>query len=139
MTLTNVTDRGFSTNLPTKNSKDDLRGVCQNIVTIAGDMRREWLDRELRARSGITRIVGSFALLALLALLAVTLSTIAELYPGANSSFARPAVRPKQVDAQEPGKLRRGDYDAIQPSKRRIPHPGKDGDQHRDRPAWVAR
>jgi hypothetical protein len=46
MTLTNVTDQGFSTNLPTKNSKDDLRWVCQNIVTIAGHMRREWLDRE---------------------------------------------------------------------------------------------
>jgi hypothetical protein len=37
MTLTNVTDQGFSTNLPTKNSKDDLRRVCQNIVTIARD------------------------------------------------------------------------------------------------------
>jgi hypothetical protein len=61
MTLTNVTDQGFSTNLPTKNSKDDLRRVCQNIVTIARDMRREWLDRE-HYELGAVQLVSSVLL-----------------------------------------------------------------------------
>jgi hypothetical protein len=37
---------GLSTNLLTKNNRDGVRKVCQNIIIIAGDMRREWLDRE---------------------------------------------------------------------------------------------
>src|ERR1700737_3743164 len=59
-----------------------------------------------------------------------------------NFFFARPAPKAKQVDAREPAKLRRGDYDSV--SRRsafqeRISHSGKDGRQHRGGPAWVAR
>src|SRR5713101_4506989 len=59
-----------------------------------------------------------------------------------NFVFARPALKRNQVDAQEPAKLRRGDYDFV--SRRsafqgRISHPGRDGRQHRGGPAWVAR
>src|ERR1700730_8167689 len=56
--------------------------------------------------------------------------------------FAHPAVKSKQVDAQELAKLRRGDYDPIprRPALQRgISHPGKDGGQHRGGPARIAR
>jgi hypothetical protein len=36
---------GPGTNLPTNNNRDDVRRVSQNIIIIAGDMGREWLDR----------------------------------------------------------------------------------------------
>jgi hypothetical protein len=37
---------------------------------------------------------------------------------GDNFYFARPALKAKQVDAQEPAKLRRGDYVAVSPPRK---------------------
>jgi hypothetical protein len=53
---------------------------------------------------------------------------------GDNFYFARPALKAKQVDAQEPAKLRRGDYDSVSwrsAFQERISHPGTYGCQHR--------
>ena len=61
---------------------------------------------------------------------------------GDNFYFARPALKAKQVDEQEPAKLRRGDYDSVSwrsTFQERISRPGTYGCQHRGRPAWVAR
>ena len=73
--------------------------------------------RELRVRSRITRNVGCFAILALLA---VTLSTIADVYPGANSASPLPqSSRNKSMHKNLPnfGEATTTLYRGGQPSK----------------------
>ena len=74
--------------------------------------------RKLRVRTGITRTVGRFAILALLA---ATLSTVADMYPGAKaSSHARRSSRNKSMRKDLPnfGEASTTLYRGGQPSKR---------------------
>src|ERR1700682_647606 len=113
--------------------------VCQNIVIIVGDCGANGRTEKITSSERHNSYQRLFC--------NPRLPRDHVIYPcgcvsGGKLFFARPTVKPKQSDAQEPAKLRRS-YCNPKPRrsalKKRIWHPGRDGRQHGGRPAWVAR